>query len=206
MAESCACERSQLPVQSECKACLLAARAARRCSTEWRPQGAAGQFLCVAVNACSNVLCRQAHHSAHLSRPCRRCHDPQSRCCVLPKRPGKSRRAAGSALRTRFDLRGITCASFSQPRQGFLFSRCGRISLLFRLRSEAAPRKVFPADYRRRRAPLVMTTHHQAARKCADPATFSSISRSRLPNGDHCGFRVFAFLSCSQSGLQHATC
>ena len=105
----------------------------------------------------------RAHHSGHLSRPCQRCwcHTQRSRCRVLPKRRGRlastglSSRLRSDASDLTKEIHGITCnilqyaLELEEPAGGKRSPAVAQmrsdLAALLRLRSVAAPRKVFPA-------------------------------------------------------------
>lgn len=75
----------------------------------------------------------------------------------------------------------ISIISSSQPCPAVTAARCGQILLLFRLRSEAAPRRFFPADYPPRRVPLLMTTHTELPEQRAPISLLSPASPDPEP-------------------------
>jgi len=107
-------------------------------------------------------------------------------CRVLP-----TRRVQGASVARRvLGTRRIISAGYhvwfcSQPCPAFCSqsrcARCGQIWLLFRRRSESAPRKVFPAGYPLQCAPLLMTTPQCADRQRASITVASPASPDADP-------------------------
>lgn len=153
----------------------------------------------------------RAHHSGHLSRPCQRCwcHTQRSRCRVLPKRRGRlastglSSRLRSDASDLTKEIHGITCNILRIKRARWRQAEpCGRPDAV---RSCCAPLPAIRSSATKSLpcrvaaglpiACLLMTTHSE------DHSDFSSISRSRTPNADHCGFGLLFHLLSNPTGL-----
>lgn len=189
---------------------LHAARAARRCSTGWRPQGAAGQSL-HGVSASLKLLQVVVYHSAHRSRPCQCCHMRQSRCRVLPKRREGSRVWRRAKPCGRVEFCGVSHDHLNHlkftalPSRHRCQMRADLAALPPAIRSSAT--KILPCRLPTAAcAPLDDDAHRAARTTCADLSAFSSISRSRTPNADHCVFGLRLFCCAPQTGLQPARC
>lgn len=143
----------------------------------------------------SPLLHRQTHHNARLSRPCQCCHMRLFVSCAA--KPPSPRRVGSSTRRRQISpgacgvSRARRSSQYSQPCPAFRCARCGQILLLFRRRSESAPRKVFPAGYPPQRAPLLMTTPHCDDRQRALIAVASPASPDPEPQA-----QIIARLGC----------
>jgi hypothetical protein len=146
----------------------------------------------------------------------------RSRCRVLPKRRGRlastglSSRQRSDASDLSTEIHEITCTSCAAlqlaraqalecKRRSSAAPRCGQILLLFRLRSEAAPRKVFPAGLPI--ACLLMTTHTEATAPRALIVLISPASPDPEPRLQIiAGLGRFSICSATQLGCRPAGC